>query len=320
MKTLAFSAFCTDNDILLSSSSGGLFSLFATSILQKNGIVYGASFDKNWNVYHIPISNIKELKKIRGAKYVQSRLGDTFLSVKTHLKEGRQVLFCGTPCQVYGLKLFLRNTPIDKLLTIDFVCHGVPSSKIWQKYMEGKKDGLSSVNFRNKRFGWKTYSLRFDYKNGKIKSSVFTYNKYMQSFIHNYTLRPSCYNCKVKGIERNCDITLGDFWGIKNVDGQMNNLNGVSLILIHTIKGFLALRSIQEKIIIKSEDITKSIQMNPSIVYNAQIPNKRTQFFSELETLSFNELYNKYVANSLTRLKLLFKGLIKVILFHLKKN
>lgn len=316
--TKAFSAYSTNSQIVKESSSGGIFTLFAIEIISKGGVVFGAAFDDNWNVHHIQIDNKEDIGKIRGSKYVQSDLGNTFIKIKKIIKSGQIVLFCGTPCQVDGLLLFLTNVPKDNLYTIDIVCHGVPSPKIWQKYIYEKKDILRKISFRNKRYGWKTYSLRFDYNNGTYKSKIFTHDRYMQAFINNLTLRPSCYNCKSKGIVRKSDITLADFWGIEKISGGVNNINGVSLLLVHSKKGDEFLHGISDNAIdMKEVPIDIVPTLNPSAVFVAKKPLKRDALFKNIDNYSFDELYKKYIKkNFICEFKLYIKGIIKIILYY----
>lgn len=318
MKIKAYSAYTTNTDIIMESSSGGVFTLLANNVILSGGVVFGAAFDENWNVTHIKVDKIEELGKLRGSKYVQSYMNNTFQDVKKCISEGLTVLFCGTPCQVNGLLSFLYDKYRSKLIAVDFACHGVPSSKIWKKYI-GDTNNIKSLSFRNKKFGWKTYSMRIVYRNGKVDSTIFTHNKYMQAFISNITLRPSCYHCKAKGIDRLSDITLADFWGVSTYSPKMNNLQGTSLLLVHTQKGMSALNSINNKLVINEEDIEQAIKFNQSIVLSPNEPIQRKDFMDSLNNLSFDKLYANYVSHGLIKDFILYlKGYVKVGLYLLK--
>lgn len=317
--TLAYSAYARDSQIHTQSSSGGIFSLIAEQILNENGVVYGAAFDDNWNVCHLRVNNLADLHLLRGSKYMQSNLGDTFKSIRKDLKAGLKVLFCGTPCQVNGLLSYVGKIWSKELLTVDFACHGVPSTKIWDKYI-GDKSKIKNVSFRNKKYGWKAYSVKIDYEDN-ICSSIFTRNHYMQAFIRDFTLRPSCYQCKAKGVNRPSDITLADFWGVSSCDPKMNHLLGVSLLLVHTEKGLSLLKNLTtEDIVMHEENLEQAIRMNPSIVASSSKPEFRDDLMTNIESMSFEQLYRKYVSCSWKKeLKSYIKSCAKVCLYYLNR-
>jgi len=233
-----------DDEIRMKSSSGGIFTLLADQILDEGGVVFGARFNDKWEVIHDYTETKEGLAPFRGSKYVQSYIGDSYKIAETFLKNGRKVMFSGTPCQIAGLKKFLRKE-YDNLLAVDFVCHGVPSPMVWRKYLEeeiANQGGavLTGVNFRDKSIGWKDFSfvLNFSKEEGTIKhnyalSSVFTENAYMKAFLSNLSLRPSCYACPAKAGKSGADITIGDFWGIENVMSEFDDDRGVSLVFLH---------------------------------------------------------------------------------------
>ena len=210
----AYSCYNKNNEVRSKSSSGGIFTLIASKILEKNGVVFGASFNNKFMVEHIYVEKEEELYKIRGSKYLQSIIGDSYKQAKKFLEEGRYVLFTGTPCQIEGLLSYL-NKDYENLITQDIICHGVPSPKVWNKYLEyrEKEDGEIplEINFRSKENGWKNYNLKFRYNGHEYKNNQNT-DKYMQAFLKNVSLRESCYNCSFKKINRLSDITLADFW------------------------------------------------------------------------------------------------------------
>lgn len=318
--TKVFSAYATDEQLLRESSSGGMFTLLASHFIEKGGMVFGATFDNRFNVCHVGVSNVERLKDLRGSKYVQSSLGDTFKEIRAFLAKGTPVMFCGTPCQVKGLKSFIGNELSDKLMTVDFACHGVPSPKVWEKYKG--ITGLKKVSFRDKRYGWKTYSLKLVYENNKNQSAVFTRDRYMQAFIRNYSLRPSCYHCTAKGIEREADITLADFWGAGRFSPQMNHLMGVSLLFVHSDKGFRTLEAIPKNQYVTNEEcVDDAIRMNPSLTQSPSIPKGRKEFFDHLDSeMSFDELYRQYIRQGIKDdLKSWVKTFIKIGISVLKR-
>ena len=320
MMVKVYSAYANDKQLLRKSSSGGLFTLLAKLVIERGGVVYGAAFDDSFNVCHIGVDNVVDLHRLSGSKYIQSSLGDSFKDIRMLLIEGKEVLFCGTPCQTKGLISFVGKNLSQNLLTIDFACHGVPSPKVWEKYRGTHR--LKSVSFRNKRYGWKTYSLRIDYRDKRSKTTAFSHDKYMQAFIRNYTLRPSCYHCTAKGIERVSDITLADFWGASKYSPQMNHLMGVSLVFVHSGKGHRLMNAIpKNEIVIKEEHLNDVIHMNPSLRYNHIMPIRRKEFFDSLNTsMTFDELYYNYIREGVTDdLKSWLKTILKISLYYLNR-
>lgn len=198
-----------DEEIRKKSSSGGIFTVLAETVIREGGVVFGAKFNENWEVVHDYTVTKDGLAAFRGSKYVQSRMGDCFSKAKSFLDQGKKVLFSGTPCQIAGLKRFLRKE-YNNLLTVDFICHGVPSPKVWRMYLDEtvvrqceKKAFIEEVSFRDKRLGWKKYSVSLLFsttigngaKNSVLVSEPFTENLFMRGFLYDVYLRPSCYQC-----------------------------------------------------------------------------------------------------------------------------
>lgn len=253
----AYACYAKNMEILKRSSSGGLFYLLGENVIKKNGVVFGARFDENWEAVHDKAEKIDELSQYMGSKYLQSKIGDTYILAEKYLKSGRIVLFSGTPCQIAGLKSFL-NDDYDNLLTIDLLCHGVPSAVIWREYIKKiqRKSRIKSVNFRDKKNGWLNYSLKVEFENGKIYQKTRETDPYMRGFIKNSYLRPSCYECQIKK-NNVADITLGDFWSVFIICPEMYNPMGTSVVLVNSDKGMCALQSIEDQLEIKKVDFTE---------------------------------------------------------------
>lgn len=260
-----FAAKNRNEDQRLRSSSGGIFILLAEHIIKQGGVVFGARFDKNWEVEHAYAETLEELEPLMRSKYVQSRIGNTYKEAEQFLKQGRQVLFVGTPCLIAGLKKFLRKE-YENLLAVDFICHGVPSPGVWRRYLEeiksersedaGKNTVLSSslksmpvitgINFREKQLGgysWKKYGFVVHTKspdkgdkNSVLLSTNITDNIYMKAFLQNYILRPSCYSCFAKNGKSKSDVTISDFWGLHLCMPDFDDDKGVCTIFLHTNK------------------------------------------------------------------------------------
>lgn len=286
-----FAAKCNDDYIRFRSSSGGLFPVLASEIISNDGIVVGAIFDENFNVKHYCTNNISDLQKMCGSKYIQSNINEIYLQVKSFLDQGKQVYFSGTPCQIEGLYSFL-GKKYEKLITQDLICHGVPSAKVWRKYLDSIGTP-QDICFRDKSTGWKHYSFRIETINKKIFESG-RKNIMMRAYLSNICLRPSCYNCKYKDKHRLSDITLGDFWGIENIAPEMDDDKGVSLIIIHSNIGDDLLNAIKDKISYKEIDLDQVIVYNPAIIVSSKESPKRKQFIEDLDNLELNKAVKKY--------------------------
>ena len=272
-----------NEEIRLKSSSGGLFTMFAEYIINQGGFVFGAAFDEYWQVHHICIDKIEDIELLRGSKYVQSRIENTYKDAERLLKKGVLVLFSGTPCQISGLKHYLGKN-YENLLTIDIVCHGVPSPLVWGKYQEYvlnnkyKLNDIKQISFRDKSTGWCGYSFNISGKNCKIVYEKASKNLYMQAFLKNLSLRPSCYNCSARLGKCHSDITLGDFWGIWNYNSQFDDKKGVSMVLIHTPKALNMYQKLNIDMIDASYNM--AIEGNPSLINETQYPKNRVQFWN----------------------------------------
>lgn len=228
-----------DNDIeRMKSSSGGMFGILARKILSNHGIVCGASYTEDYmSVRHMIISQIDQLEQLQGSKYVQSSIGKCYEMIEKSLKEGKQVLFSGTPCQVDGLKHFLHKE-YDSLFLVDIICHGVPSPLVYKKYILEKKPGnrLEKVDFREKAFwGWGTASSIF--AGGQVYRNDCYKDAYWRAFLGGMSTRKCCGECKYASMSRCGDITIGDFWGIRDIDPELDDGKGTSLVQVNTSKG-----------------------------------------------------------------------------------
>lgn len=334
-------------DIVKNSSSAGIFYLLAEKIIQDHGVVFGARFNERWDVFHSWTDNIKGLRPFMSSKYVQSQLGDSYKQAETFLKKGRNVLFSGTPCQIAGLRHFLRKE-YDNLICVDVICHGIPSIGVWREYLKseispkGRKNTVSSSNysplserdavrikgisFRDKRLGWKKYSFVLQVSQGlgrsekNIVSSSYKlvvnqkhyYNLYMQAFLRNLTLRHSCFTCPARKGKSGSDILLGDYWGIARYYPEFFNENGVSMALVYTNKGFQLLKSLDLKI----KDIQYSeTRGNSNIEVDEPKPKERDQFFYDFRIGGINTL--QIYCKKMTGSPLKVYG--KTILYKLKR-
>ena len=253
-------AYCKNANVRLNSSSGGIFSVLADYIFSENGYVFGAAFDENFNVHHICISSTKNIELLRGSKYVQSTTESTFYEVKQLLDLNQKVLYSGTACQIAGLNSYLGKR-YTNLITIDILCHGVPSPLVWYRYIheQEKKHNsiLKSIVFRSKRTGWKSYSVLYRFQDGKETSRKFRRDPYMQLFLSNICLRPSCHKCAFKNLQRCSDITIGDAWGVERYHPDMDDDKGTSIILLHTEIGENLFHIIEHNLVYHEADVEK---------------------------------------------------------------
>lgn len=278
-----------DEEVRMESSSGGIFTLLAEQTIDAGGVVFGARFDEAWNVVHDWTDTVDGLATFRGSKYVQSRIGDTYREVKEFLKQGRKVLFSGTPCQVVGLKKFLRKE-YENLLTVDFICHGVPSPGVWQRYLSDfcasiSSDGtpvITRVSFRNKRSGWKKYNfcIRYTSSLGAVEQDFIqpsSENPFMRGFLADIYLRPSCYACPAKSGKSGSDITMADAWGINQFAQEYDDDKGACYILENTNKGSRMLQQLTfDSFPVDLENIK---HYNPSYCSSSRPHPKRHKFF-----------------------------------------
>lgn len=199
----AYVAWSNNDQIRAKSSSGGIFSIVAEWILENEGSVFGAAFTEDWTVQHLEIKYLEEIKKLQGSKYVQSYVGKSFKSVRSILEQDKWVLFSGTPCQIRGLRRFLKKD-YKKLICVDFVCHGVPSEIVWKRFLNKYCDDneIKDISFRDKTYSWKKYDFVIEKKSGEQIRIKREYNNYMEGFIQNLFLRESCSNCNAKGEKR----------------------------------------------------------------------------------------------------------------------
>ncbi len=282
----AYAAYAKKNSIREKSSSGGLFSLIAENVLQSGGVVFGAAFDLDFSVKHIVVDNSKELGRLRGSKYLQSRTENTFIDAKRFLDNGRLVLYTGTACQIEGLKKYLQKE-YENLYTVDVLCHGVPSPKLWKKYImekENKYGGVvQKIFFRQKDFGWKIYVVLLEFSNKTAYKRIFKEDSFMKMFLANICLRPSCYACKFKGLNRSSDITLGDCWGINKYMPEMDDDKGTSVVLIHSEKGKKIFEVLSNQMIVREGDVDRLLPPSSDSRKSVSRHRNRKKFFKELD-------------------------------------
>ncbi|WP_044958445.1 Coenzyme F420 hydrogenase/dehydrogenase, beta subunit C-terminal domain [Butyrivibrio sp. WCD2001] len=274
------------------SRSGGIFTALSDEILNRGGVIYGCVLDENFSAKHIRATTFKERDLMRGSKYIQSIIGDSFKQAKVDLDNGLDVLFSGTSCQIAGLKNYLRKD-YDNLVCLDILCHGVPSPAVWKKYLEWVSNRLKSkiisANFRNKlEYGWRAHYETITGLNGKqFHGRVFFHIAYVENFV-----RPSCYECKYADIRHPADITIGDYWGIEKAYPAFDDNKGVSLVLINTTKGQAIFDSVKDNIFYSETKIEDSLQ--PVLKGPFSRPENRDKFWNDFSKYPFTLIAYKY--------------------------
>lgn len=293
------------------SSSGALFYVIAKKVIQQGGIVYGAILDKNLQVRHAPASSIEELSLLRGSKYVQSALHETYREIRTNLRNGRLVYFTGTSCQVAGLKSFLMKD-YDNLITSDLVCHGVPNQKLFNEhisYLEHKHKGkVVDYQFRDntKWGGCETVTIAKDSTRPRtFRLPTYNLSPYLYSFMYGITSRMSCYECPFAKIPRQGDITLADYWGVQKYFPNLDISRGVSLILANNNKGISFLDKLKTELIFEESNINDASKENRNLTTNTSMPEIRNTIFKKIQ----DEGYEK-VAKTIFRPKNYYKILL----------
>lgn len=274
------------------SRSGGMFTAISDWVLEKNGVLYGCALDENCNAVHIRAENDLGRNRMRGSKYIQSRLGNTYANVKQDLLKGRLVLFSGTSCQIAGLQGYL-GKKYTNLICVDIVCHGVPSPKAWQTYLrwqEGKYHSrVKGIDFRNKRdFGWRDHVETLMLENGRrINSRVYT-----RLFYGECIVRPSCYECPYKSVMHPGDITLADYWGVEKAAPELDDDKGISLVLLNNESGERIFRAVENQIKWKATRLEDSMQKPLQAPFPK--PENRDAFWKDYSTRPFSDVVKRY--------------------------
>lgn len=302
--------------IRMNSSSGGIFTILAERIINTGGVVFGACWDDEWNIKHDYAECIDDLAQFRSSKYLQSVIADTYIKAEYFLKAGREVMFTGTPCQIAGLKHFLRKE-YDNLLTVEVICHSVPSLGVWQQYLTEKlqtlgwnKSDIQHISFRDKKTGWKTYSFVIENRNGNIFTELSSKNAFMRGFLADLYTRPSCHACPAKQLRSGSDITLGDFWGIESLMPEIDNDKGVSAIIVNSYKGKESLHNI--KVELQEVQYNELTTRNPALVKSFPITPKRTEFFKE-DGSTFEEKVTRLAKEPFSMRTLAYRIVQKII-------
>ena len=319
VKPIVKAAWSKDEDIRLSSTSGGLFSEIAKGFMKdEDSFIVGAIYNKDFLVEHYITNKVEDLALLRQSKYIQSDKKQIFRRIKEKLDQDKKVLFVGAPCEVSGLYNFLRR-PYNNLITVDFICLGTNAPKVYRKFLEMLKDKYNSkvkrVWFKNKTYGWNLFSTKVEFKNGKIYLKDRLHDYFMRGYIgkKKFYIRECCTQCQYKGFPRVSDISLGDFWGLGKKYPELDQDKGTSVVLINSRKGELLYNHIYDKIYSYDKDLGDAINGNPALMISPKLNEKIDDFYNDLDQISFDKLINKYC-------KVNFREKLRIMKSEIKKK
>ena len=295
----AYAAKNRDEAVRSVSSSGGIFTLLAEQVLAQGGVVFGAAYDADFKVEHRMVESPGQLSVLRGAKYAQSDVGDSFRQVREQLSRGKTVLFSGTPCQVSGLRAFLGKEE-PNLILVDQVCHGSPSPAVWEQYLRWRSEQTAdghrpvTVNLRSKDTGWSNYSADIRWPYGVNYAASRQNDPYLRAYLEALCLRPACHRCSFKGLNRPSDFTLGDYWGVGDQMPAMNDNKGTSIVLLHTEKAKQLWAQLSDLVTARPADVRRCMDHNPAALQSAKYdPELRNSFLLRYQGEDFAALVDE---------------------------
>ena len=275
----------TNNDILEKSSSGGIFDVLSKFVLSQGGVVFGVRFNDKWEAIYDYAESLSDAEKFRGSKYLAARVGGAYRQTQDFLQSGRLVMFSGTPCHIAGLHQFLQKY-YENLITVDVICHSVPSPKVWQTYLRemSHKKEVTHVNFRSKAFGWDRYGLKIEGQDKVFVHEPNDENLYMRGFLSGLTISTSCSHCSAKNNTSMSDVTIGDYWELPEQFPEMDDNRGMSLVVVSTAKGDKMIDAIKNIVFIRSIPVTKVDFQgeHSSLTQSATLHPNRSMFFNQL--------------------------------------
>lgn len=313
---LVKAAWSKNEEIRINSTSGGLFSELAKGFMKEEAFIVGAIYNKDFIVEHYITNKEKDLELLRQSKYVQSDKKQIFSEIKTLLDKKKKILFVGAPCEVMGLYSFLRKT-YENLYTIDFLCLGTNSPKVYRKFLEMLSQKYNSkvkkVWFKNKTYGWNLFSTRVEFENGQTYLKDRKHDYFMRGYIgkNKFYIRDCCTHCQYKGFPRIADISLGDFWGLGKKYPELDENKGTSVVLINSNKGMRMYNSILNNIESYNKTIEDVLPGNFALVHSPKLDERVEDFFSDIDKMPFDLLIEKYSAYTLREKISLLKSDIK---------
>ena len=288
----------SDEETLYKCASGGAFAKLAKYVIEQGGIVYGVVYDGNMVVCHSRTDNLTDLEKMYSSKYVQSDTRNTFKQAKEDIEESKLVLFSGTPCQIAGLKSYLQKD-YENLLTVDLVCHGVPSPLVFEKYKQEfmaklpKGEKYININFRSKIEGWSPKLITTTTTTTTTTTHA-NHDDYMRAFLSNLSINTSCLNCQFNKLPRIADLSIADFWGVNDYDESLNDEKGISLVLINSKKGREFFDKNNQECLTKEIPLEYAIKYNKNICGSSKPHENRTLFLNDIVKNTLNKCVKKY--------------------------
>lgn len=283
---ICYAAYTKDENLRLKSSSGGIFTELAKPIIAVGGVVFGCVWERPQLVaIHAKAETLEELAEMRGSKYVQSDLRETFREAKATLTAGRQVLFSGTPCQIAGLNAFL-GKPYENLLTVEIICHGVPSPAVFDAYktrLSRAKKRITDVVFRRKNPWWRQGDFVAECEDIVIGQEWYLKNAYVKAFLSDLCLRPSCARCQAKNGRSGADLTIADFWGVERVCPELDDNRGTSLVIVHSARGCEAWQQVDHGLNVREVPFEAALAGNPSYRSSVPLPKGRRYFMQRYQ-------------------------------------
>lgn len=323
-----FGGYNKDIVIRFDSTSGGVFSLLAQAMYKQKGYVSGAIYTDDFKVVNFISDDKKDLRRLRSSKYVQSNAEGLYKRIKSLLESGEKVLACGSPCQMAALRSFLRKD-YENLIIVDFLCRATNSPKVFEKYKESLEARYGSkivaIKDKNKDHGWHSLARKVTFENGQVYYGEGHEDDYRRGYHANVFERPSCYECKFKGVPRISDITLGDFWGIGSVDPSLEQNLGTSLVMINSEKGEKYFDIIRDKLVMKEFSLDDIVPGNSTAIMGGKLPYPagidRNEFFKALDEMPFDECAAKffpYVSEEKVTLKRKIRTLLGIVRRNVK--
>lgn len=317
-QSICYAAEHKNLEVVFDSTSGGLFSALADNMYRDNGYVGGAIFNPDFSVCQYVSNEKGDLSKLRSSKYLQSNLEGFFIEVKKLLNAGEKVLVCGAPCQMAGMRAFLRKD-YENLIIVDYICRGINSPKVWRKYLDSFQERYGSkvvyCKAKSKEYGWRNLTQKVILENGKEYYETKNVSNFTKGYLRTGVYcRPSCYSCDFKGYPRISDITLADFWGVEKINKTLEKNLGTSLVMINSKKGEAYFEKVKSRInyvqvpfdSIEGGNRSLNLSLNPPKV-------NREKFFEDLETMTFLQLADKYIKNEKKNLKQQLKSFLLLI-------
>ena len=315
-KPICYAANNKNLEIRFDSTSGGVFTALAETVMTKGGYVGGAIYDSDWNVTQILSNDPADLPKLRSSKYVQSNSASYYTEIRHLLKTGSLVMAVGLPCQIAALKKFLGKN-FENLLTVDLICRYINSPKVYKKYLQSLEKEFGSkvvyIKAKNKELGWRKLTHKVVFANKSTYYGTIDVDRFMKASMGSNCLsRPSCYQCRFKGLPRIADISLGDYW-VKGKRSKLDDDTGTSVVLINSPKGIAFFENVKKKLWLQEVSLDSVISGNPALIKS--LPKEsinRNEFYNKMDSEDFNVVVDSLCTNAVSA-KLIIKNILRAV-------